>query len=171
MILRQPKYLGCGATSNCYFMKLFLRPFWWTDILGSGESLVLPVARTSKPRLHTSCLPSPKCLTWGQERSCFGFFRTDDLPKVYRKPYQVNLNALRYIWWDKIDNYIHYSLAGYNTLPLKNRKMCVSGKIFLIRLISFASHRALKDCSLPPGQGNRLRQTDDGGGRRGCARD
>ena len=30
-------------------------------------------------------------------RSCFRFFRTDDLPKVYRKPYQVNLNALRYL--------------------------------------------------------------------------
>ena len=30
-------------------------------------------------------------------RSCFGFFRTDDMPKVYRKPYQMNLNALRYL--------------------------------------------------------------------------
>ena len=30
-------------------------------------------------------------------RSCFEFFRTDDLPQVYRKPFQVNLNALRYL--------------------------------------------------------------------------
>ena len=30
-------------------------------------------------------------------RSCFGFFRTDDLLKIYRKPFQVNLNALRYL--------------------------------------------------------------------------
>ena len=31
------------------------------------------------------------------KRFCFEFFRTDNLPKVYRKPYQVNLNALRYL--------------------------------------------------------------------------
>ena len=30
-------------------------------------------------------------------RSCFTIFRTDDMSKVYRKPCQVNLNALRYL--------------------------------------------------------------------------
>ena len=171
MILRQPKYLGCGATSNCYFMKLFFRPLWWTDILGSGESLVLPVARTSKPRLHTSCRPSPKCLTWGRDL-VEDFSELMTCPKFTEN--HIRWTSMHYVIFDGtklIITYITLSMAGYNTLPLKNRKMCVSGKIFLIRLISFASHRALKDCSLPPGQGNRLRQTDDGGGRRGCAWD
>ena len=150
-------------------LQLFLWPFWWTDILGSGESLVLPVARTSKPRLHTSCLPSPKCLTWGRGL-VEDFSELMTCPKFTEN--RIRWTSMHYVIFDGTKLIITYIILWQGIiLCLSKILKCVSGKIFLIRLISFASHRALKDCSLPPGQGNRLRQTDDGGGRRGCARD